>query len=283
MATNFLASDEWQTMLSNMIDNVGSAQFCHLLSDACQRLTGYESSVILMYTLGRTPEWAFENLSPELSRHYRRNLSAEYLLDPFYTLYENRAPSGIYRLQDIAPDNFFESEVYKKYYLPNGIIDETGVFIKLSEDTYLLLDMANREIPKITTGRIRRLQAVLPVVESLCLKHYQTIKEKQTDSDQGNFIGSPLERAFHNFGKDHLSNRECEVIQLILKGHSTKSIARLLEISIDTVKVYNKRFHSKLKVSSQAELFSLFLESISTLPSGSEEDPLTHYLKITEK
>jgi len=270
-------------VLSDLIDSIGDDQFCRLLSEACQQITGYESSVLLMYTLGKTPEWVFENLTTELSTHYRRNLSAEYLLDPFYTLYENRAPSGIYRLQDIAPDNFFESEVYKKYYLPSGLVDETGVFIKLSENGYLLLDMANREKPKVTTGRVKRLQAVLPVIESLCLKHHQIISDRQSDSDPESFIGSALERAFHNFGKDHLSNRECEVIQLILKGHSNKSIARLLEISVDTVKVYNKRFHSKLDITSQAELFSLFLESIATLPSGSDEDPLSHYLKITEK
>ena len=84
-----------------------------------------------------------------------------------------------------------------------------------------------------------------------------------------------------NFGKDHLSKRECEVIQLILKGHSNKSIARLLDISVDTVKVYNKRFHAKLDISSQAELFSLFLEAISMVPVNSDEDPLSHYFEIT--
>ncbi len=92
-----------------------------------------------------------------------------------------------------------------------------------------------------------------------------------------------LSRAFRNFGRDHLSTRECEVIQLVLKGHSNKSIAQLLEISVDTVKVYNKRFHTKLDISSQAELFSLFLEAISLVPFDADIDPLTHYLEITAR
>ena len=115
---------------------------------------------------------------------------------------------------------------------------------------------------------------------SLCRQHWQQIKDRvlekaaqQTDDK----LGRPLDKAFRNFGKDFLSNRECEVVQLILKGHSSKSIARLLEISEDTVKVHRRRFHAKLEITSQAELFSLFLEAIALVPMGCEEDPLTFY------
>ena len=73
------------------------------------------------------------------------------------------------------------------------------------------------------------------------------------------------------------------MVQLILKGHSNKSIAQLLGISLDTVKVFNQRFHAKLEVSSQAELFSLFLEAISLVPFDADVDPLTHYREITQK
>ena len=105
----------------------------------------------------------------------------------------------------------------------------------------------------------------------------------QQSADAGEItLSAPLDRAFRNFGRDHLSARECEVIQLILKGHSNKSIAQLLEISVDTVKVYNKRFHTKLDISSQAELFSLFLEAISLVPFDADIDPLTHYREITQ-
>ena len=38
-----------------------------------------------------------------------------------------------------------------------------------------------------------------------------------------------------------------------------------------------KRFHNKLDISSQAELFSLFLEAISMVPLGADLDPLHYY------
>jgi hypothetical protein len=52
-------------------------------------------------------------------------------------------------------------------------------------------------------------------------------------------------------------------------------------LSVNTVKVYTKRFHKKLGVTSQAELFSLFFEAISLCPFDADIDPLTHYRQMT--
>ncbi len=67
-------------------------------------------------------------------------------------------------------------------------------------------------------------------------------------------------------------------MKLKLKSYASKTIAALLEISVDTVKVHRKHFHGKLSVSSQTELFSLFIEAISMVPSGVERDTLYYYL-----
>ena len=130
--------------------------------------------------------------------------------------------------------------------------------------------------PPAKPGQLSNLQTVLPVLSALCHKQQSAAEGEIT-------LSAPLDKAFRNFGRDLLSARECEVIQLILKGHSNKSIAQLLEISVDTVKVYNKRFHTKLEISSQAELFSLFLEAISMVPFDADIDPLTHYQEITRR
>ena len=101
------------------------------------------------------------------------------------------------------------------------------------------------------------------------------VKRHQSTANGEVTFSAPLDRAFRNFGKDHLSARECEVA-ITLEGSLQQSIANLLSISLDTVKVYNKRFHQKLEVSSQAELFSLFLECVSLVPFDADIDPLTH-------
>ena len=56
-----------------------------------------------------------------------------------------------------------------------------------------------------------------------------------------------------------LSNRQAEVAILILQGHSSESVALMLNISPQTVKVFRKQLYKRCKITSQAELFSLLM------------------------
>ena len=283
MQNNFFNSDSWANDLSLLIASIGSHSFAKQLATLCQQVSGYETSLIVAFSKGHRPIHVFDNLPVDISSSdIPPYFDGSYLLDPFYTLYTNQAPDGIYRLATLAPDNFKESEYYKNYYADTGLSDETCIFISIGTDTRLSISLGNRETPKVKAANIARLQSLLPVLTTACQKHEETMGIREgNNTDTKWLMGAPLDRAFMNFGKDHLSQREREVIQLTLKGHSNKSIARLLDITIGTVKVYNKRFHTKLNISTQAELFSLFLESISMVPIDSDIDPLTHYFKIT--
>ena len=64
------------------------------------------------------------------------------------------------------------------------------------------------------------------------------------------------------FGGSLLSPREREVAQLLLRGHSTLSVSLHLKISATTVKTHRKNLYGKLGISTQFELFSLFLDSL---------------------
>ncbi len=132
----------------------------------------------------------------------------------------------------------------------------------------------------ITRANLLRCQKVYPLIAALCEKHFAhdgSISPLFDEPTQ--LLGGPLDHAFKSFGRDYLSKRECEIVHLILKGYSSKAIAGLLDISPETVKVHRKRFHTKLDISSQAELFSLFLEAIALVPLDSDVDPLTLYFE----
>ena len=76
-----------------------------------------------------------------------------------------------------------------------------------------------------------------------------------------------MQAAAENFGRDVLTPRECEVVKLVLRGYSTKSISQSLGISPGTVKVHRENIYAKLDVSTQAELFNLFIRSVSAGPA----------------
>ena len=64
----------------------------------------------------------------------------------------------------------------------------------------------------------------------------------------------------------------------MLKGHSRKSVAQGLAISPETVKLHRKHIYEKLDITSQAELFSLFLGALSCAEATPLDDPLAAYL-----
>jgi DNA-binding CsgD family transcriptional regulator len=270
-----IASREWQQVQADMIDSLSFDSFYENFARGCELVSGYQSTMVVWASTAHRPINLYDDLPENYAAESRAPwFEGAYLLDPFYGLFVNNAPDGIYHLADLAPDNFFDSEYYRAYYSRTGLTDEIGLIFNLDQDHCLLISLGNREAAPPKPGQVANLQLVLPVLRSLC--------RKQQSAGAGEItLSAPLDRAFRNFGRDHLSARECEVIQLILKGHSNKSIAQLLEISVDTVKVYNKRFHTKLEISSQAELFSLFLEAISLVPFDADIDPLTHYREIT--
>ena len=74
---------------------------------------------------------------------------------------------------------------------------------------------------------------------------------------------APVEAAFASFGRGLLTAREQEIVRLLLAGHSTKSAAHELGISDGTAKVHRKHLYQRLEVSSQSQLFRLFLDHVA--------------------
>jgi DNA-binding CsgD family transcriptional regulator len=86
--------------------------------------------------------------------------------------------------------------------------------------------------------------------------------------DQGNAgrddsLHRRLTRCFENFGASWLTDREREITQLLLRGHSAKSVARELKIAPGTVMVHKRNLFTKLGITSQYELFSRFIDELS--------------------
>ena len=67
------------------------------------------------------------------------------------------------------------------------------------------------------------------------------------------------------------------MIEYVLLGNSTRRIAEKLGVSGETIKLHRKHAYSKLDISSQAELFHLFMDCILSIPQNNNEDPLIAY------
>ncbi len=190
--------------------------------------------------------------------------SGAYLLDPFYQCLRRGIDPGVYRLKDMAPDHFFRSEYYRTYYAKTRIVDELGIFVPMRKGGMVVVsitrDQTSRPFGKKDIARVRQIE---PVIREAVAKHWQNpeIAEIGAAPTDGRFDTLPgrVQDATLANGRQGITNREAEVVSLILRGYSSLSIAGILEISVSTVKVHRKNIYAKLTISSQAELFSLFL------------------------
>ncbi len=202
-------------------------------------------------------------------------LEFAYLLDPFHDLFRQGGGDRVVTLGECAPDDFRTSTYFRRFYAGTGLFDETTVFVSFGNDACIAISLGSREADfRLSAYGLATLKSLLPVISALCRRHWPRLQPSSI-TDQGR-LGSHLEKLFDRFGTSVLSNREGEIARLVLKGHSSKSVARLLGNSPEIVKVHRKRIYAKLDIASQGELFSIFLDALLHTPSNATEDPLTY-------
>ncbi len=76
-------------------------------------------------------------------------------------------------------------------------------------------------------------------------------------SDQNSWVLKYKKKINHDLIKN-LSEREIEVLNLASKGHQTKEIASILEISFQTIKIHKRNILKKLDVSSTLEAIKIY-------------------------
>ena len=208
-----------------------------------------------------------------------RYVKGPFLLDPFYRAAQVEARFGVFRLSTLAPRGFKESEYFRTWYHECGFRDECGLLIKLDRGSLnLALGMTDKS-SRFAKRQVDRLKAVFPAVEALVRRHWRQL----TPAAEPSNLRARLQESLSAFGSSVLTRREQQVIELVLLGNSTRLVADKLGISAETVKLHRKHAYAKLDISSQAELFYLFVDALANHTGDTAEDPLTSYHQQTPK
>jgi DNA-binding CsgD family transcriptional regulator len=112
-------------------------------------------------------------------------------------------------------------------------------------------------------AELARLSLIEPVICAAMRRTWELWQHGNKRSEPNKGIHQRLTECYENFGADILTKREREITRLLLRGHSTKSVARELNIAPGTVMVHKRNLFAKLGITSQYELFSLFIEKLS--------------------
>ena len=250
--------------------------FLEALANLLQSQTGYDSALMAILFPDRAPVEVFDNLDEQIADDLiTAYFSGAYLLDPFYAMYTEQRGDWVATLETCAPDDFRSSEYYRAFYQDTGLFDECGVLVELANGSALLISLGSRNHAFWASPEaLAFVEDLLPLVATLCRRKWPAPTPEELSAPP--VIGRQIAQAVEAFGTSVLSAREAETLQLLLRGHSSKSIARRLGNSPDTVKVHRKRIYAKLSVATQGELFAMFLRALSASPEGFLGDPLRY-------
>jgi two-component system nitrate/nitrite response regulator NarL len=117
---------------------------------------------------------------------------------------------------------------------------------------YLLKDM---ELDDVVEGIERAARGELVVAPAMTLKLAHMLQSGQRDSARADPFAT-------------LTEREREILQHLSRGETNKAIARVLDISHDTVKLHVRHILSKLNLTSRVEAAVFAIEHRATAPAA---------------
>lgn len=251
--------------LAAAIRALGTPAFPHRLTGWLQTALAPDNLLILAYRGAHPPQVLHRwSQAPRVFQALDDYLSGAWRLDPYLTLHETRAAPGLYRLADLAPPGFRRSRYYLDYYRATTLVDEATVLARPAPDCTLMLCLgrdagSGRPFPASSLTEARRLA---PVIAALAERHWpdDTPSPPATTAAP---LATSLAQDLHRATGISLTPRQAEIALLILRGHSSASIALTLGLSPQTVKVFRRQIHARCGVTSQAGLFALLMPHLA--------------------
>jgi DNA-binding CsgD family transcriptional regulator len=265
-----LGNAEWISLLSQCIDSVGNDEFPARLVSMLKSVADFDYSVSFAYHQNEKPVCLYNTFSRANRAVFVDDyLKGPYLLDPFFKACGRKVGSGLYRLQDVAPDRFYQSEYYRSYYVLTGLAEEICYAFYFPNGVSVVISlMRSGDKPRFTAREFKLLKSVTPIVVSLSQAHWEGIHKKfESESGEMSVVDNHviIEETVSALFGSRITPRESQVVAQVLEGHSSEAIAKDLGISVGTVRIHRRNVYGKLHISSQQELFSIFFQEIKTV------------------
>lgn len=273
---------QWHSTIAAIIDQgINDKSIGHLVNTIRLMVDGCCCN-LMTYPKSSQPSCFFTKQHPERNQipHLDQYLQGAYLLNPFYLLSIDRSVEGVYSLAEVAPYGFQQSEFYRIYYQQVNFGDEICLIIPTPDNASIQISISRKKGTTPFTEAQRELcQRIFSTVRAILLKWWNSSQKIK----QEGFLKTLLDDVLINFGSSILTPREAQVLQMILRGYAIRLIARKLDISPETIKHHRKNIYAKLDVSSQGEVFHLFIDSLRMITPNSPPDPLTNYLQVASR
>lgn len=268
---------EFSEQVAKLLPHVRTDLFIPMLADMFKELVPTNNIMVITYPSKSLPRIEYNDLPAHRVSIIDKYVKGAFLLDPYYLAASKQAKVGFFHLSALSPDGFDESEYNRVYFQFCGLYDECGYIFQLDDEGKYFVNISLGRIDeteRFCESDLKQLAEVTPLIASLVKSHWQ---EEESEADQQPDLRKQLETALESFGTSILTERENQMVQMILHGYSSKAIAARFNISVETVKLHRKNAYAKLDLSTQGELFNLFINSLMNIKNYEAGDPLVTY------
>lgn len=265
-----MTSAEYEEFAAALVEASPDAEGAARLHDLLAQLSPFRDFIIIHFDRDRNPSVVRTHRDSELLhaelRHFIQNIKRIELFDPFRHALE-RGRTGFVALHELEPEDRI-ADYLRWHHTFTCVIDEVRYLAPLDDGelAHLLLERQHDD-PPFSAEDIAQLRSV----ERLVVAYLRRSMRSETldyNIKQDFAVSFDLPDAIKSMKDGILTDRECEIVEHMLRGHSAKSIARLTEIEPGTVANHKRNIYAKLGVHSQAQLFNLFLESLNVASDG---------------
>ena len=211
-----------------------------------------------LFREGFLPVSLYNNISCSNESYYELYARGLYRIDPVRRA-GREGFTGCATIRDLAPEDFERSEYWIQMYQERGVIDELTHFLPVPNGSVQLHLARTRGEQLFTSTEVARHRAIFPTLLA-ALRSFDCFDGAAEEND----FSERVEATYVDFGVDTLTAREQEVVRFVLEGHNSESISHALGIATNTVRELRQRAYRKLGVRTQGQLFSRFLERLSS-------------------
>lgn len=270
------AEDKWHRLVGGLIASIGRKEFPERLSGALSFAVPFDWLEILLFPTKKDQPVILYDSDPGWTSLSGRDqyIREAFLEDPFYLGRGVADPRSVQRLKDLASIQDGIAPRYEDYLSSIGVTDELAYLIRLPGVGYADISLIRNHGSKGFSRRdCRTMKLIEPVICAAFARHWSEFLYAGWLADDWPQRGKDwthlLNVGIRRLGDGALTPREREVVGLILRGYSSQSIGKMLGISAGTARIHRSNVYEKLEISSQGELFTLFLCSLF----GPEESP----------
>jgi DNA-binding CsgD family transcriptional regulator len=266
-----------QSTAVKFIQSIGSVSFFQDFSAALEDISAFDGVLFFLYRPGDAPTLlASVGLDDAFQQGVDNFLDHTYLLNPVYQAFRTGISSDVYLMSEILPDGFsdlisaveFEIKIdvretigYLTPGWPKHMI-ELMLLINLPDGSMVEMTILRKSDLGYTQQEHQEIKQVFQIASASLRKHWELMNQDFS----GHASRPSLDSSFDEFGAEVLTDREQEVVKLVLTGHSSESISLRLGTSVPTIKSHRRNIYTKMEIGSQAELFARFIQFLTSRP-----------------